>query len=408
MTIAVLEALTFGLGRMVAAAESAGERLCLLTGNRGIYRHELAHLAPDALDVVDVDTHDMAAGAAALKALPDLRGLINSTDTWLLPGAELAAQFGLPGSDPAAVRTLRDKRGVRVLLHERGLSRGTAVAVPSGHAAAGVVREVIGLPAVLKDSAGTGSRNVWLARDTEQLDAALAEAAGRRLLGRLVAEPFLTGPLFSAETLSWAGRTRLLGVTGRLMSPRWFGREDLLAFPVLLPDADLAALDDWVGRVLAAAGHTRGFAHVEFVRTAGGPELVEINGRIGGCLAGEAMCRSFDTNVYGAMIDMALGRAPALLDASLNSGAGRPTATALIYPDRTGTFTAVTGVDELAAFPGTPQWYPTMASGSQVENLGDQRACTGLLLAEGATTELAIYHANSAAGSVRPVLACGR
>ncbi|MGH3909687.1 MAG: ATP-grasp domain-containing protein [Pseudonocardiaceae bacterium] len=256
MTIAVLETLTFGLGRMVAAAESAGERLCLLTGNRGIYRHELAHLGPDALDVVDIDTHDVTSCARVLKALPDLRGLINSTDTWLRPGAELATQFELPGPDPAAVRTLRDKRGVRVLLHERGLSRGTAVAVPADPAATGVVREVIGLPAVLKDSAGTGSRNVWLARDPEQLDAALAEAAGRRLLGRLVAEPFLAGPLFSAETLSWAGRTRLLGVTGRLMSPRWFGREDLLAFPVLLPDADLAALDDWVGRVLAAAGHT--------------------------------------------------------------------------------------------------------------------------------------------------------
>ncbi|MGH3911571.1 MAG: ATP-grasp domain-containing protein, partial [Pseudonocardiaceae bacterium] len=78
-----------------------------------------------------------------LKALPDLRGLINSTDTWLRPGAELAAQFELPGPDPAAVRTLRDTRGVRVLLHEQGLSRGTAVAVPSGHTAAAVVREMI-------------------------------------------------------------------------------------------------------------------------------------------------------------------------------------------------------------------------------------------------------------------------
>jgi biotin carboxylase len=405
VTIAVLEALTFGLGRMVAAADTAGERLCLLTGNRGIYRHELANLAPDALDIVDVDTSDVAECAAALKVIPDLRGLVNSTDTWLLAGAELAAQFGLPGPDVGAVRALRDKRGVRALLYERGLSRGTAVDVPTGPAAAAVVRAAIGLPAVLKDSAGTGSRNVWLARDVEQLDAALAAAAGRTLLGRLVAEPFIAGPLYSAETLGWAGRTRLLGVTGRLISPQWFGREDLLAFPAVLPGADMAALDEWVQRVLAAACHTHGFAHVEFVLTAEGPELVEINGRIGGCLAGEAMCRSFGTNVYRAMIDMALGGTPALLDADLG-GAPRPTATALIYPDRTGTFTGMTGVEDLAAFPGAPQWYPTMASGNRVETLGDQRSSTGLLLAEGATTELAIYNAISAAGSVRPVMAC--
>lgn len=87
MTVAVLESLTFGLGRMVAAATAAGERLCLLTGNRGIYRHELARLPPDALDIVDVDTHDVAECGAALRALPELHGLINSTDTWLLPGA---------------------------------------------------------------------------------------------------------------------------------------------------------------------------------------------------------------------------------------------------------------------------------------------------------------------------------
>ncbi|HEX2301502.1 MAG TPA: hypothetical protein VHH34_23875 [Pseudonocardiaceae bacterium] len=111
MTIAVLEALTFGLGRMVAAAESVGQRLCLLTGNRDIYRHELAQLSPAALEIVDVDTHDLAACAAALKALPDLHGPINSADTWLLAGAELAAQFGLPGPEPAAVRTLRERPG---------------------------------------------------------------------------------------------------------------------------------------------------------------------------------------------------------------------------------------------------------------------------------------------------------
>jgi hypothetical protein len=45
-----------------------------------------------------------------------------------------------------------------------------------------------------------------------------------------------------------------------------------------------------------------------------------------------------------------------------------------------------------------------MAPGTVVGDLGDQRACTGLLMAEGATTELAIYQAVTAAGSLRPVL----
>ncbi|MFH8609777.1 ATP-grasp domain-containing protein [Streptomyces sp. NPDC018029] len=418
MTIAALEALTFGLGRLVEAAGNAGHRLCLLTGDRDVYRHELAHLDPGALDIVDVDPDDTAACAAALAALPDLKGLINSTDTWGVPGADLAAKFGLPGPDPSAVRLLRDKSRVRALLHERGLSRSGTVDVPADVSAAANILRTVGLPAVLKDSAGTSSRNVWPVRDERQLRTALAEASQRAFKGRLFAERFFSGPVYSAETLGWEGETRLLGVLSRQMSPEPSVREEAAAFPVAFPHAELALIEDWVGRVLAAAGHDNGFAHVEFVLTADGPELVEINRRIGGALVGEALCRALGTNVYDAMVDVALGRRPALLDAVVGPGApdalnspptgrrsaGPATAFVLVYPDCPGTLTGWTGLDGLSAFPGSPEWYPTAVPGRRVEHLNDQRGCTGILLAEGDTAELALHRALSAAGSIRPTV----
>ncbi|MCX5599050.1 ATP-grasp domain-containing protein [Streptomyces phaeochromogenes] len=426
MTIAALEALTFGLGRLAEAVGGAGHRLCLLTGDRAVYRHELAHLTPEALaalDIVDVDTFDESACAAALAAVPDLRGLVNSTDTWSVPGADLAAKLGLPGPDPAAVRLLRDKSRVRTLLHERGLSRGRALTVPadpadpsnpayasassaaSAASAAAEILSEIGLPAVLKDSAGTSSRNVWPVRDEQQLHAALAGAAQRAFAGRLFAEPFFSGPVYSAETLSWEGETRLLGVLSRQMSPEPSVREEAAAFPVAFPAPELGLLQDWVGRVLATAGHDTGFAHVEFVLTTEGPELVEINRRIGGALVGEALCRALGTNVYEAMVDTALGRRPALLDSPVDASSGPATGFVLVYPDRRGTLTGWTGLDTLSAFPGSPEWYPTALPGRRVEHLDDQRGCTGIVLAEAATAELALHRALSAAGSVRPVVA---
>ncbi|MFC9843708.1 ATP-grasp domain-containing protein [Streptomyces sp. NPDC060223] len=408
MTIAALEALTFGLGRLIEAAGNAGHRLCLLTGNRDVYRHELAHLDPTALDIVDLDTTDEAACAAALAAVPDLRGLINSTDTWSVPGADLAAKLGLPGPDPTAVRQLRDKSRVRNLLHERGLSRGGALAVPADPSSAPEILREVGLPAVLKDSAGTSSRNVWPVRDEHQLRTALAEAAQRPFNGRLFAEPFFSGPVYSAETLSWENETKLLGVLSRQMSPEPSVREEAAAFPVALPRAELDLIQDWVARVLATAGHDSGFAHVEFVLTSAGPELVEINRRIGGALVGEALCRALGSNVYDAMVDTALGRRPALLDAvavAVDDRPGPATAFVLVYPDRPGTLTGWTGLEGLSAFPGSPEWYPTAVPGRRVEHLSDQRSCTGIVLAEAATAELALHRALSAAGSVRPVIA---
>ncbi|MDT0346430.1 hypothetical protein RM590_28170 [Streptomyces sp. DSM 44938] len=70
------------------AAATAGHLLCLLTQNRAVCRHERAQLPPDALDI---DTLDTAACAATLAQLPDLAGLINSTGTFSVPAADLAA-----------------------------------------------------------------------------------------------------------------------------------------------------------------------------------------------------------------------------------------------------------------------------------------------------------------------------
>ncbi|SER11219.1 ATP-grasp domain-containing protein [Actinokineospora terrae] len=392
MTVVLLEALTFGLGRLADAAAAAKHDLVLLTGDRSIYRHELSTVG-SRVRVVDIDTTDVAACEAALRDIPDLAGLISSTDTWAIPGAELAARLVLPGPSADAVRVLRDKGAVRARLHEHGLSRGG----PLDPFTAGE------FPLVVKDSAGTSSRGVWLVRTPDELAEAVRLAAGTPLKGHLIAEPYFEGPLYSAETITWRGRTRLLGVMSRQLSPEPVRREEAAAFPVAFPDAELDGLRLWIGRVLDVAGFEQGFAHTEFVLTADGPEVVEINPRIGGALVGEALCRALDTNVYQDMVAMALGEHPALLDREPRP-VHRATGFVLLYPSAPGVLESWSGLDRLSRLPGAPEWYPTAEPGQAVEHLADQRSCTGIVLAEGPTAEIALHRALAAAGGVTPVV----
>ncbi|MEU5580562.1 ATP-grasp domain-containing protein [Streptomyces huasconensis] len=398
MSVVCLESLTFGLGHLVRAADALGERLVLLTRDPAYYAHELERLPSDALDVVEIDTFDVELVADRLHRTPGLRGLISSTDTWTLIGAELSERLGLPGLDPAVLRLTRDKAAVRNRLHDAGLTRGRAMDV-TGHGTEEVLLKEVGLPAVLKDTAGTGSQNVWLVRGEPELAAALDEAAGRELKGRLFAEPYFSGPVYSAETLTWAGRTRLLGVSSRLMSPEPQFREEITAFPVAFPEARRAVLERWLGEVLAAIGYTDRFAHVEFVLTTGGPEVVEINPRIGGALVGEGMCRALGVNVYEAMIETALGRCPRLMDAELPGGPA--VAFVLGYPAAPGVFTGVAGLDRLTDMPGSPAWYPVRSVGDAIEHLADSRGYAGIVYAEAETAELATHHAVAAANAVQ-------
>ncbi|OII62031.1 argininosuccinate lyase [Streptomyces sp. CC53] len=397
MTVVSLESLTFGLGHLVRAADALGERLTLLTCDRSFYTYELERLPADALDVVETDTFDVDGVAELLGRMPGLRGLISSTDTWTTVGAALTERLGLPGLDPAVLRLTRDKAAVRGRLHEAGLTRGRAVEAPAAELAQVLPKEV-GLPAVLKDTAGTGSQNVWLVRDEAELGAALREAAGRELKGRLFAEPYFSGPVYSAETLTWAGRTRLLGVSSRLMSPEPHFREEITAFPVAFPEARRAGLERWLGEVLAAIGYTDRFAHVEFVLTAGGPEVVEVNPRIGGALVGEGMCRALGANVYEALVEAALGRRPRLMDADLPGGPA--VAFVLGYPAAPGVFTGVAGLERLADMPGSPAWYPVRSVGDRVEHLADSRGYAGIVYAEAETAELATHRAVAAANAL--------
>jgi hypothetical protein len=103
-----------------------------------------------------------------------------------------------------------------------------------------------------------------------------------------------------------------------------------------------------------------------------------------------------------ALLSVALGKSPALLDDPLEQGTG--VAFVLVYADRAGTLAGWSGPDRLAALPGRPEWFPTANPGDRFEHLGDQRGCTGIVLTEGQTAELALHRALTAAGGIRPEL----
>ncbi|MGW2863959.1 ATP-grasp domain-containing protein [Streptomyces sp. NPDC001205] len=395
--IIALEWLQFGLNRLAAAAAEEGMTVHLLCGDRSEYTHEFAADRPGNLVVHDVDTHNADDVEAAVRAIGDVAGLLSNTDTFSLVALAVRERLGLPGQGPASVRLVRDKARLRHRLHEHGLSRADGSPLDPADDAATVAART-GLPLVVKDSAGTGSENVWLARTEAELTTVLDEVRRGRLRGRPIAEPYFRGPLFSVETLTWAGRTRVLGVSSRVLSAPPVFREEALAFPVALPEAVAADVGQWIEQVLKAAGYTEGFAHTEFIMTDAAFELVEINPRLGGALIGEEMSRALGVNVYEAFVHLVQRRRPALMDAELTVRQGA--AHVRLYAPRTGVFQGCEGEETLAGHPGAPALYPALPVGTTIRTTSHQDGCVAVLLTTGATAELALQNALSAAGSL--------
>jgi biotin carboxylase len=385
MTIIALEALTFGLNRLADAARSRSEELILLTRDRGVYEYELSRQGD--VKVVDVDTFDLAALKKAIELVPSARGLINSTDTWSVLSLELFDHFGFPGQPADSIRLVRDKFSLRNVLHDNGLSSARAIRI-----APGVTAELdVVYPVIVKDLAGTGSQNVWLARNTAELDDVLAQARNANLRGgALTMEPYFAGTLFSVEALTWEGETKVLAVSSRIMSHEPDFREEAVSLPVYLPPDLNESVSRWIDLVLRTVGYTRGFSHTEFMFTKHGCEVIEINPRLGGGQIGEALCDIYGKNVYEAFVDMALGQRPQLLDEKLSARKG--VAMSLVYAESKGYYEDVAGTHALQAYPGDPVLFPTAVRGKLIDSLADQRACVGFLVASGQTSEIALQN----------------
>ncbi|MHC0449349.1 MAG: ATP-grasp domain-containing protein, partial [Candidatus Lariskella arthropodorum] len=314
MNIVVIEALTFGLGRLVKAAEKQGYTIILLTRNKQFYTYELSLLESEKLRIVEVDTFSYEKVKYVIESFDHVIGLINMTDTWGDICLKISTYFKFPMQKHAVINLIRNKVQLRNKLYLSGLSKVNSIEIDPKNFSGSVVGNEINYPCIVKDSSGTGSQNVWIAYNQLELRQLIHKAQDIHLRGNLAIEPFITGTLYSIETLSWEGEVKVLALTGRILSNEPYFKEEAFSLPIKLSPNKEKALFAWIGEILLCVGYEYGFAHTEFIMTSKGFEVVEINPRLGGVQIGESLCQIYEDNIYEAWLEMALNKRPALID----------------------------------------------------------------------------------------------
>jgi len=306
--------------------------------------------------------------------------------------------LGLPAQNLSCINRIRNKSKLRNHLYENNLTSGPSLYIKAYDLAERVQLEKQNYPAIIKEVSGTGSRHVWLANDLDSAIAKISEIREKFFQGELTVEPYFQGSLYSVETLTWAGKTKVLAITSRKMSDEPLFREDGLSLPVYFPEAERQVIDTWISKVLESLDYNIGFAHTEFVITTNGMEVVEVNPRMGGAMVGEMLVRSFETNILKAHIELALGQRPEVMDQELTVKKG--CANYLVYAKETGSYNDIDPGDAFSRFPGKPEFYSTIHAGKRIEHTDEYRALVGIIVTEGSTSEIAQINANAAANRI--------
>ncbi|UVS80445.1 acetyl-CoA carboxylase biotin carboxylase subunit family protein [Actinokineospora sp. UTMC 2448] len=295
-----------------ARARSLGLDLVLINNLHPTWQHDYF----TEITVANIFDHDvLRAQARAAAKRWSVVGVLCWDEPLVMPSAELAAEFGVPGLSLAGVHGCRDKKRTRTRLTEAGLPQpGHAMAATPEEARAAAA--AIGYPVVVKPRALGASMGVVLAADESGLDAAFRVAHEASLIGDApyrggaIVEGYADGPEISVDGAVHKGEYLPMFIARKQTGHAPYfeevghvvdGADPLLSDPVLL---------DTITRAHRELGVENGLTHTEVRLTARGPVIIEVNGRLGGDLIPYLGKLATGIDPGEVLVDVAAGNRP--------------------------------------------------------------------------------------------------
>ncbi|MEV6373133.1 ATP-grasp domain-containing protein [Micromonospora musae] len=287
---------------------------------------------PAGVPVARCAVRDPAAvAAAATRAL----ALLSNSDHLQEATAVAAGTLGLPGKDPRAARTCKDKAAARQVIADRGLDVVRSVPVDPGTLPP-TPDDLF--PAVVKPRDGVASEDVYLVAERDELTARIAEIRSRRPEVALVVEEYLDGELRTYDTLGDAtGRALLGGWRTGLGPPPTFTELSLDWSPP--PASDHTQLRTR----LDALGVGFGACHTEYVVQDGRVRLIEVNYRLIGDRMDLILAELLGVPVFEHVIRLHLGEPLSALALPDPAAVDRYARVEYICADRSGRLAAAPG-----------------------------------------------------------------
>nr|WP_232542206.1 ATP-grasp domain-containing protein [Nocardia bovistercoris] len=370
------------------AIRERGHHFSFLTRDLGHYlraRDDARHPLLGAANILTVETNDPAAVSARLGALrPALPfdGVLSSCDYYLPLVAAVAAEFGLPGPERAAVAIACDKQRTREVCAAAGVP-GPRFAVGVRWTQLSAAATEIGYPLVVKPVDLCAGMFVRMVRDAQELRDAVERITGFPVNARgqvraqaILLEECLDGPEYSVETVTHGGRTGVVGVTDKTVVGAPSFIESGHMFPAALDPGAAAGIGAVAVAAVEAIGLDDTVAHTEIKLTREGPKLIEVNPRPAGNRITELVRRVTGIDLPAVHAELAAGGDPDLTPAATGVGSA---AVAFAVPTATGTLTGITGDEGWPAHPGIVD-YALPAPGAATRAARDNNGYLGHVL----------------------------
>jgi biotin carboxylase len=383
--------------RAVAAARLRGMRVHLTDTAAGLRAVPEVRELADAVAAVDFERPGECVAFARERSVAGERfdAVLGLREFAQVSAAEVSAALGVPGNPPKTIRTIRAKDACRAVLAAAGFRQPACRLCAAGAEARDFFASVPG-PWIIKPRDAMGSVGVTRVDDAADLSMALAALPGSGSARPVpfVAEQFVTGAEYSVEGVFASGEPMVLAITGKETLQPGFVEIGHVQ-PAPLDAGTRAEMEETVRRALRVLGMSFGLFHVELWLTGNGIVLGEFHGRSGGDWIHLLLADTRGTDMYGMVLDDALGRQVTQPPPPSRVAAVR------FFTPAPGRLLAIEGYEAAVADPAVVHAELTVADGDIIGPIGASQDRVGSFVVSAATAAEARQSAATLAASVR-------
>ncbi|MCR4830756.1 MAG: ATP-grasp domain-containing protein [Pseudobutyrivibrio sp.] len=302
-----------------------------------------------AKEIIRVETNDVNAILDAVKGM-HFDGVITVCDYYIEIAVEVAKALNIPCPFSKRVKNVREKHLLRKAIDEAGLPN-IKYSLSKNWDELLKAANSIGYPCVLKPVDLASSAFVRLISGEDDLKDAYDKLKAFPLNFRdqqrdetLLLEEFMDGIEVSVETVSYKGKTTVIGITDKSVTGEPYFIENGHMFPADLPEEKEKEITNYVTSVLEAVGYENGIGHTEVKLTKNGPRIVEINPRTAGNYIVELIEKVKGINLLEVFVELSLGNEPDLTFKNTNV---KSAAIMLYVPKQGGKIVDLKGEEEI-------------------------------------------------------------
>ncbi|MFJ8089892.1 ATP-grasp domain-containing protein [Lysinibacillus sp. NPDC095746] len=289
------------------AAENLGYYTVLFTNNKKQLQQRKAY--PDIHKMILIDTSNIEDMKDEIYNLTktglEIKSIVSFVDPFVHIASILCDEFCDNYTSSTAIEIMEDKEKTRNFLKNQPYSPKFFLLKPNES-----FSNNIEFPLIVKSPKSTGSKDVLLADDSDQLKKHLSHLRSKNPRETIMIEEYIEGPQYLVEALVYKRQANIIGIIEQEITQ---GKRFIITgYGVLVkaPKEIQAGLEEVLQSIVKAFNIENGALHLELRLTKNGWKLIEINPRISGGAMNTMLHAAFGFNLVKETLKVFLGERP--------------------------------------------------------------------------------------------------